>query len=189
MVVLSDGVANRSHAGDSCDTWPTSPTACTNDAINQAAAAKAAGTVLYTIGLNLDGVEDEHPGAGVLARTVLQTMASSLANYYESPTSGELSGIFADIANVITNAAGTDVVVTDILPAGVHYVSGSAVPPPSSFIGQVLTWNLGIVGITQTHTITFNVTLDSSAPNQLVDVYPDSRVDYTNYLGSAASVP
>jgi uncharacterized repeat protein (TIGR01451 family) len=189
MVVLSDGVANRSHGGAYCDTWPTSPTTCTNDAINQAAAAKTAGTVLYTIGLNLDGVEQQHPGSGVLARQVLQTMATGPGYYYESPSSSELQGIFADIANIITNIAGSNVVVTDILPADVHYISGSAVPPPSSIVGQTLTWNLGIVGITQTYTITFNVYLDPVVPNQLVDVYPDSRVDYTDYQGNPASVP
>ncbi|HIC89642.1 MAG TPA: DNRLRE domain-containing protein, partial [Anaerolineae bacterium] len=151
IVLLSDGVANRSHAGDSCDTWPSTPTACTNDAINQAATAKSAGTVIYTIGLNLDNIGDEH-GEDVenLARQVLQSMASSPANYYESPTSSELEGIFDDIANIITNVAGTDVVVTDILPPDVHYISGSAVPSPTIVSGQILTWNLGIIGITQT---------------------------------------
>jgi uncharacterized repeat protein (TIGR01451 family) len=34
----------------------------------------------------------------------------------------------------MANATGTNVVVTDILPADVHYVPGSAVPPPSSII-------------------------------------------------------
>jgi hypothetical protein len=189
MVVLTDGVANRSHNGDWCDTWPTSPTACTNDAINQAAAAKSAGTVLYTIGLNLDEVEAQHPGSGVLARQVLQAMATGPGYYYESPSSSELQGIFADIANIITNIAGSNVVVTDILPADVHYISGSAVPTPSSIVGQTLTWNLGIVGITQTYTITFNVYLHPAVSNQLVDVYPDSRVNYTNYQGNSASVP
>jgi len=189
MVVLSDGVANRSHSGGSCDIWPTSPTACTQDAINQAAAAKAAGTVLYTIGLNFGGIEQEHPGSGVLARQTLQTMASSSNKYYESPTSQQLQGIFADIAYSVTNIAGTNVVVTDILPPEVHYVSGSAVPAPTSINGQTLTWNLGIISIGETETITFNVTLNPVVPNQLVDIYPDSRVDYKNYQGTAASVP
>ena len=190
IVLLSDGVANRSHSGDVCDTWPDSPTACTNDAINQAATAKGKGTVVYTIGLNLDNIGDEH-GSDVedLARDVLQTMATTPSNYYESPDSSDLNGIFNSIANIITNAAGTDVVVTDILPAGVHYISGTANPAPDSISGQTLTWNLGILGITQTVTITFQVSLDSGDPNQLVDVYPDSRVDYTNYQGDAASVP
>ncbi len=190
IVLLSDGVANRSHAGDVCTTWPSSPTTCTDDAINQATAAKNAGTVIYTIGLNLDDI-GQAKGQAVedLARNVLKTMASSPANYFESPASSDLQGIFNSIANIITNAAGTNVVVTDILPPDVHYVSGSAVPAPSSISGQTLTWNLGLVGITQTHTITFQVYLDPAYPNQLVDVYPDSRVDYINYQGNNASVP
>ena len=123
----------------------------------QAAAAKNAGTVVYTIGLNFDGIEASYPGAGVLARQVLQSMASSPTNYYESPTPSELNGIFAQIAQIITHVAATNVVVTDILPPGVHYVPGSAMPEPSSISGQTLIWNLGIIGITQTHTITFQV--------------------------------
>jgi len=190
MVVLSDGVANERHSGGSCTTWPSSPTACTDDAINQAAAAKNAGTVMYTIGLNLDGVGAVH-GQAVedLARSVLQTMASAPSNYYESPDSSDLQGIFTNIGGILANAAGTNVVVTDILPADVHYVNGSAVPAPDSVVGQTLTWNLGVVNIDETKTITFKVYLDPAYANQLVDVYPDSRVDYVNYQGQSASMP
>ena len=39
MILLSDGVANRSHSGDSCTEWPTTATACTNDAKSQATTA------------------------------------------------------------------------------------------------------------------------------------------------------
>ena len=185
IILLSDGVANRSKDGGECDTWPEDPTPCTEDAINQAAAAKAKGTVIYTIGLNLDGIGDSED----LARDVLQTMASSPANYFESPDSSDLQGIFDSIADIITNIAGENVVVTDILPPDVHYVPGSAVPAPTSVSGQTLTWDLGIVGITQTHTITFQVYLDPAYSDQLVDVYPDSRVDYIDYAGNSASVP
>jgi YVTN family beta-propeller protein len=189
MVVLTDGVAHQSSTGGSCEPFPTTPTACTQDAIDQAAIAKAAGTIIFTIGLNLDGMNQEQPGAGTLARQVLKTMASGPGFYYESPTPNQLNGIFSAIGTQITTIAGSNVVVTDILPSSVHYIDGSAVPAPTSVNGQTLTWNLGILSINDTRTIMFNVYLNPATPNQLVDVYPDSRVTYTNYLGKPASVP
>jgi len=184
MVVLTDGVANRTHSGSSCASTPTAPDACTVDAINQAAAAKAAGTIVFTIGLNLG---DYSAATQTVARNTLIAMASSADKYFESPTSAQLQGIFNSIADTITNIAGSNAVITDILPPDVQYIAGSATPAPTSVSGQTLTWNLGIVSIAQTVDVTFHVTLSPAVTNQLVDVYPDSRVDYTNTQGSAAS--
>ena len=189
LVVMSDGVANRSHDGGSCTAWPTTPNACTDDAINQSAAAKAAGVTLFTVGLNLDGVEENHTGSGVLARNVLKAMASSTDNYFESPTSDELSDIFQDIANTFSNIAGRDVQVIDILPEGVNYVPGSATPAPTQVSGQTLIWEFSQIKADETVTITLDITLDHPGPNQLVDVYPDSLVTYTNFQGEQVSVP
>lgn len=186
MVVLSDGVANVAANGTSCATSPTSPTTCTQDAVDKAAAAKAAGTIVFTIGLNLDNIT---PNVATVARNTLQAMATDAMKYYESPAPGDLAAIFQDIATQVTTLAGSNVVVTEVLPPGVHYTGGSAVPAPTSVSGQTLTWNLGIVAIGQTSSIAFTVTLDADDPDQLVGVSPDSRVDYTNYLGQAAAVP
>ena len=190
LLVMSDGVANRSHGGATgCSDWPASANTCTNDAINQAAAAKAAGITVYTVGLNLDGVEANHSGSGVLARSVLQTMASGPNQYYEAPTSGDLSGIFQDIAYHVINIAGTDIVVTEILPTGVHYVPNSASPAPFDVSGQTLVWKFDEMGIDDTETISFSIVLDDLTANQLVDVYPDSRTDYLDFRGNPASIP
>ncbi|MDX2169465.1 MAG: VWA domain-containing protein [Deltaproteobacteria bacterium] len=186
MVVLSDGVANVAANGTSCATSPTAPTTCTNDAITQAATAKAAGTIVFSIGLNLGSLPTN---VAAVARNTLRAMATDTAKYFESPSSSDLADIFAEIASQVTNLAGSNVIVTDILPAGVTYVAGSATPAPASVSGQTLTWNLGIISIGQMHTISFTVALDSADPNQLVDVFPDSRADYTNYLGQSASTP
>ena len=186
MVVLSDGVANVAANGTSCPSNPTSPNTCTTDAVNKAAAAKAAGTIVFSIGLNLDNIT---PAVANVARSTLQAIATDAAKYYGSPSPGDLAAIFQDIATQVTNLAGSNVVVTDVLPAGVSYVAGSASPAPSSVSGQTLTWNLGIVSIGQTSSITFHVALDTGDPDQLVGVSPDSRVDYTNYQGNTASVP
>ncbi len=186
MVVLTDGVANRTASGTSCATNPTSADTCTQDAINQAAIAKAAGTIVFTIGLNLNNLGS---ATAAVARAELQAMASNSNDYYEAPTSSQLSNIFSQIATVITNVAGSNIVVTDILPTGVQYVAGSASPAPTSVAGQTLTWNLGLLDIGSSSSMTFLVTLNPATPNQLVDVFPDSRINYNNYQGSAASTP
>jgi Mg-chelatase subunit ChlD len=184
MVVLSDGVANIATNGTVCATNPTAPTTCTNDAIAQAATAKAAGTIVFSIGLNLGNLASN---VATVARNTLRSMATDADKYFESPSSSALDDIFQEIANQVTNLAGSNAIVTDILPAGVTYLAGSATPAPSSVSGQTLTWNLGIIAIGQMQSISFTVVLDSADPNQLVDVFPDSRVDYTNYLGQSAS--
>jgi hypothetical protein len=123
IVVLTDGIANRSHDGDWCTTWPASPTVCTQDAINQAAAAKANGTIIFTIGLSL--VWDSYPDAVALARDVLQTMATQpwSSYYFETTDPPNLQGIFEQIAAIITNIFGPGSMVSggsdgsDHLPA------------------------------------------------------------------------
>jgi cysteine-rich repeat protein len=184
MVVLTDGVANRTASGTSCATTPTSANACTQDAINQAATAKAAGTVVFTIGLNLNNLPS---ATASLARSTLTAMASNAQSYFEAPTSAQLQGIFNQIATIITTLAGSNIMLTDVLPPDVHYVSGSASPAPTTVSGQTLTWNLGLVNIGNSITVTLRVQLAPASSNQLVDVYPTSRIDYSDYQGSAAS--
>ena len=181
IVLMSNGIANRSHAGVWCETYPTSPTVCTEDAINQAATAKANGTVIFTVGLNL--VWDTYPDAGDLARTVLRTMATQPWEdyYFETTDPSDLEGIFEQIALILITIAGKDVTVTEILPSNLHYAGGSAVPAPDSIVAQTLTWNLGLVSIGDVHHIDFHVTVDFPAGYVLADVYPDSRVDYLDY--------
>jgi Mg-chelatase subunit ChlD len=107
IVLLTDGIANRRHVGGGCATWPTSPTVCTEDAINQAAAAKANGTIIFTVGLAL--VWDDQPaGVGALARSVLRTMATPpwTDYYFETTNPADLQGIFEQIAAIITNIFG-----------------------------------------------------------------------------------
>jgi hypothetical protein len=188
MVVLTDGIACRSHAGDVCETWPASATVCTNDAINQAATAKANGTIVFTVGLNLVW-GDYSPAVGNLARSVLTQMASEPGYYFETTDHTELEGIFEQVANILILIAGKDVVVTEILPPNLHYVSGSAVLAPDSVVGQTLTWLLPIVSIGDIYDFYLDVTVDPPAGLVLADVYPDSRVDYDDYQGNPQSLP
>ncbi|MCX6356835.1 MAG: VWA domain-containing protein, partial [Candidatus Aureabacteria bacterium] len=184
MIVFTDGIANRDTANETCTTEPTTPTACTNDAIAQANAAKLAGTTVYTIGLT-SGIT-KPSDIYTLAITVLTTMASSADKFYEAPTSADLQAIFDEIAGNVTNIAGSNAVITDILPDCIHYVPGSANTTPTTISpdGQTLTWNLNAVSLNQTVTITFLVRIDLPNCNEdppLVDVYDDSRVNYLDH--------
>jgi Mg-chelatase subunit ChlD len=190
IVLLTDGIANRSHGGTWCETWPSSPTVCTQDAINQAATAKANGTVIFTVGLNL--VWSSYPGAGVLAQSVLRDMATSPWSdyYFETTNPADLQDIFEQIATILITIAGKDVTVTEILPSNLHFVmnsatvngiGGAASQPSISGSGHTLTWLLGIVSIGDVYHIDFNVTVDPPAGHVLADVHPDSRVDYKDY--------
>jgi hypothetical protein len=107
IVLLTDGIANRSHFGDVCTTWPSSPTDCTEDALNQAAAAKANSTIIFTIGLALVW-DDQSSAVGALAREVLRTMATQpwTDYYFETTDPADLQGIFGQIAAIITNIFG-----------------------------------------------------------------------------------
>jgi len=158
-VLLSDGVWNRGR----------DPVGAAQEAANNT-------IIIYTIGLGTD---------------VDQTMMQSIANitggkYYYAANSTDLEAIYQDIAGELSAMAGTDVVVTDVLPGDVNYVNGSAVPPPNSTSGQNLTWNWSSISIGDTKTITFNVTFNNTG-YQPVGVYPDTRINYTDYLSNPAS--
>jgi len=78
------------------------------------------------------------------------------------------------------NTAGKSVVVTEVVPS---YINASNFnPAPSSSSGNTYTWNLGKVKIGQTKTITFKVQC-TEVGTRLVDVYPDTRVDYQAWNG------
>jgi len=185
LVVLTDGVANRRTNGGSCPNTPTSANACTQDAISKAADAKAAGTYVFTIGLNLSNLSSS---TAAVARSTLQQMASNSSSYFESPTAAQLSGIFAQIGSIITTLAGSNIVVTHVLPSGVSYLSGSSTPAPTSVVGQTLTWNLGLLNIGSSSNISFGVSVNPPNANQAINVVPPSRVDYANYQSVASSV-
>ncbi len=82
---------------------------------------------------------------------------------------------------------GTDtaynVVITDTLPAGVSYVS--SVPPETSVVGQVITWNIGSVPPGAPVIITVTVTVSTSASGILTNNvqivgYNDEDVPFTD---------
>jgi len=191
LVVFTDGVANRAHNGTTCTLWPTSATFCTNDAINQAATAKTAGSIVYTIGL-FDGLASQCLDCVPLARLTMQSMASSPSadHFFEAPTSDDLQAIFEAIAYDITQIAARDLVINDVLPGYVQYVPGSAVPAPDGAPTQTLSWDgPAQLSIGERYTITLRVKVDGIGEDRLVDVYPDSALAYTDYQNQPAQAP
>jgi len=76
-----------------------------------------------------------------------------------------------------------NVVVYDVLPTNVSYVSGSATPPVSYLwpfngaSGKKLVWSIGTMYRGQKD-IKFKIKFANSDPDQLTNVYPDSKVTY-----------
>ncbi len=98
---------------------------------------KAAGIILYTVGLGKD-----------LDRDLLRGMASSPDLFYEAPSETQLSEIYTTIAQRIgaTRLLRTGLVV-DELPADMELVPGSMYPL-ATVVGHSLTWDLANVPIT-----------------------------------------
>lgn len=189
IVLLGDGVPNQNHAGTSgCAIWPTQPTDCTRDAINQANTAKSAdpSTTIYAIGYRLDSYTQNYtPQVAALAKDTLQNVASSPNTFFESPSINDIDNVFDQIATIISSPiVATDAIITEVLPVGVSYVAGTGNPEPTSVSsdGRTLTWNLGTLNTLQIP-ISFDV-LFSQSGNQLVELYPDSNLTFTEPISS-----
>jgi len=170
-------------------------------ALGAAQATSDAGITLYTIGLELyQGTKSEEflDDQSASQHTVwpydgLAYVGSG--QYYYAPSSSDLEAIFEELAYAITTIAGTVVTVIEVLPGCVNYVDGSASPTPDSVLpdtpsaGQTtLIWNLGTMSIGDEEIITFDVTFQCCG-EQLVDVYPDTRVEYIDYQQQGQTVP
>lgn len=180
MIVLTDGIANRTHNGKSCVPFPIQPNTCTQDAINQANTAKSDNITIFTVGFGLDDLRRLlSQQVKNVARATLVNMASSLDHFYEASSGQELIDTLETIGQQITSGDISDVVITDILPSNVRYI-GDSQPAPSSITGQKLVWNIGPIGAGQEALVRFQVSFDPSTIGQRIDadVYPDSRVDY-----------
>ncbi|MFI0608936.1 MAG: VWA domain-containing protein [Anaerolineae bacterium] len=107
------------------------------DGLDDAAAAlKATGATVYTIGL----------GTTINDDILKNTVSSRRDLYYAAPTDAQLALVYRNIARSLSAArllAGGTVV--DELPADMRYEPGSAFPPPDTIQGRTLTWTLGEV--------------------------------------------
>lgn len=192
MIFLTDGVANSRHVTsglNSCfDPAPESSTLCTQNAIDEAKIAKDAGVTLFTIGLDMTN-DSWSQATSTLAKNTLVSMASSTNSFFEATTATDLNGIFSNIATIINTTAATNVKVNDFLPTGITLVPGTAFPE-GTVNGQSLTWDLGSLGQNTTSTMHFKIRFaDNVTPDQLVDVFPNSVLNYTDQNGDSFSLP
>jgi uncharacterized repeat protein (TIGR01451 family) len=118
LVLLTDGHANEEDARSAADQ------------------AKAAGTLLFTIGLGSDADHD-----------LLRELASSPDSYYYAPTSAGLTAIYAEIATVIGDLVGTDLLISDTLASLVTVVPDSFTGPltPTLKGDDTLAWNAATI--------------------------------------------
>ena len=156
---------------------------------NLTQAAHNANITLYTIGLG-SGVShyflDAQPGSNhtynpgdPAGNPYLHDGLAYIGGgkYYFAPTSDALLAIFEELAYEVTSIAGKDIVVTEILDAGVN----------CTIWGTNNTWTIPIISINQSWEESFNVTFDE-AGYQPVDAV-NAHINYTDYQGNPASQP
>lgn len=203
VILLSDGVANFYHPGSEAYgcvpnlNCPESPTDCTNNAVAWGGNIRNPldlGVSVYSIGYRLDDISDQCGYGGEtesLARQTLQSISSG-SGYYSEGDPSDISDVFDKIAFEINNVAGYDAKIVEVLPPGINYVIGSAVPAPDdiSVDGQTLTWEFGNLLINEEQSVSFSATTDLFGDDVLVDEYPGSqpdnytRVEYLDYLNN-----
>jgi Mg-chelatase subunit ChlD len=116
MVVMTDG----------------RPEAADVDADLAAAAAKAQGVRLFSIGFGVD-----------VDPALMHRIASTADDYFFAPSTTELAGIYTEIARRISGGViARTAVITDVVPANMLYLVGSAVPPVVSYVNRTLRWEL-----------------------------------------------
>jgi Flp pilus assembly protein TadG len=118
IVFLTDGAANTGpHFGPYANPAHTERTQPCHSGITSAAAAKATGTWIYTIGYSIGGddcLADRQAGAEapfITPDQALSAMASNPGNYYVRPDTGQLNTIFTQVAADIS--AGSSRLVDD----------------------------------------------------------------------------
>lgn len=143
----------------------------------EAAAAKAAGIRIFTIGLG-DGVDP----------ALLRDLATSPSDYFYAPTSDQLAAIYEQISGLIGGSPATDITITDRLSPYVTLVPGSftGVPAPTvSPDGRTLTWRIPRLGL-ETRIWSYRVRMTTTAG--LWPTNESAVATFTNSLGQPGSL-
>ncbi|MEU4745088.1 VWA domain-containing protein [Actinosynnema sp. NPDC023658] len=157
MIVMTDGA-----------------TTAGGDASDDAAAARAAGTEIFGIGL----------GSVNSAEIKDWTTDPDTTHYFAAPTSADLQQVFEAIGAAIVVPAATGVSVVDTV-APQFSISDAAVSKGSvAQAGNQLTWTVGELG-TETATLTFTATHHPAAGGGALPVNPS--VAYTDTEGHAVT--
>lgn len=132
---------------------------------------------IYTIGLNVKGIG---------AEVVLKDMAMATGGkYYEAPDNSVLENIYEEIANTLTDSAGTNVNVQYSVPSDL-IISNYSLEPDNITMDSntsVMRWYLGTISIGDTKNISFNVSSNNSGIFKLGSML--STVDYIKIDGTS----
>lgn len=111
IIVLSDGELNDPNSGSdgvdpgsSANQGWTDTTPC-EDALNAATAAKAAGTLIFSIAYDDSGGQCDDSGSGGYsgsAQTLMQDLATSSAYYFSQSSAGSLTSAFTAASSALT---------------------------------------------------------------------------------------
>jgi len=162
-VLLSDGMNNRG----------TIPLEAAED-------AAANGVIIFTIGL----------GSDADGETLQEIADATGGDYYYAPDSSDLEAIYQEIAEEIRDIAGSNVILTDILPEGVE-LSGDLPDGCSSEENPDGTTTItctipGNVNIGDSFPYSFNVTVNDP---DLTEVNAEgSGITYNDYNGDPAEI-
>ncbi len=105
------------------------------DADGAAAAAKAAGARIFSIGFGND-----------VDLALMRRIASAPGDYFFAPSTAELGAIYTEIARRIAGGIiAPTAVITDQVPLNMTYLPGSAVPPIVAYQNNVLRWEFSDV--------------------------------------------
>ncbi|KAA3623734.1 MAG: DUF11 domain-containing protein, partial [Flavobacterium sp.] len=164
IILLTDGVTNRTLTGSSCTSTPTPPfpannTACMNDAINEGVGAQTTTVSGDTYNQNIFSVGLFGAISGnqqTAATYVLDEIENK--GLFTTESAADLTGIYNDILGQLALAAKMGV-VTDILGSGFQMVGGSLSDPVNASYNagtNTITWDLGDVA-NETLVLTYTI--------------------------------
>ena len=146
------------------------------DASNEAAAARAAGTEIFVIGL------------GDVNQAELADWATDpdSSHLFITPSASDVEAIFQAIGAAVVVPAATDVRVVDTVNGHFAVSNAAASKGAVGQVGNVLTWTLPSLQ-TETVTLTYTVTHDPTKPGGVEQV--NDSVTYTDAEGHVVTFP
>jgi len=194
LVVFTDGVANRSTDPEclpsSCGSYPCAPTCCTEEAVAQAALAKAGGAVIFGIFLPNVAIADD--GCSIaevleLGEETLRSISSGPDFFFVPQSPEELLDIFEAIASLVA-PSGRDLVVTEEVAPEFVLLPETIDPTPDSVVGNSIVWSFDILG---DETRTFRFEIERASPLTPPGNYftsSMSKVEFTDPDGDPRSL-
>ena len=148
-----------------------------------AAAARAAGVIIYAIGLS---------GSGGVDATALEDWASKPASSYVAitPDDAELEDLFEDLAQNIVNPGATNIVITDTVSScfRITSVSMPTKGTASRLNSNSVLWQIDELGVTQSEGAVLTFTVEHIGPcSGSVEV--NESISYDDAEGNVVNFP